>query len=73
MKDTYDFSKGRRGCVGAEPPLLRCGRRSVGRQGRLPNFDQFGAARIRRREDPEVGRDSPAHYPRGDGQEQRSI
>ena len=68
MKDHYDFSKGKRGRVVAEPPL-----ESAKVQGRLPDIDQFGAPRICRGENPEVGRDSAAHYPRGDVQKQRGM
>jgi hypothetical protein len=83
MKDTYDFSKGRRGRVVAEPPpeagkvriTIRLDEdlvdyfgaiadRSGGKVG-YQTLNQFGSARIRRGENPKVGRDPPADHSRG--------
>jgi len=62
MKDTYHFSKGKRGRVMAEPPPEPGKVRITIRL----DEEQFGPARIRRGEDPKVGRDPTAHHPRGD-------
>jgi len=69
MKNEYDFSKGKRGRVVAEPPSEPGKVRITIRLDELSDADQFGSARIRRGEDSAVGRHSAAHHSRRDAQE----